>query len=719
MTEELCDNVLAVLNQSAGNAIVLPLEQEANAATDEILISNEVIVEVAQEPNVLVVPLEEEANSAYGELFIPEEVIVEVEQEPTDTPKPRSRNPSQWKKNEIKRKCDLGQAHISQRGKARPERRQVTEACRDSCKRKCSQTFTEDVRKSVNAAFWDIGNHTQQWYYIKNLIKEEEVKRRTVITLHGMKPFRKSTYTYHLPLNGSQVVVCQKMFLSTLNISVTWVKTAIKKSKINNGVIAVDGRGKTPRKCIVSTVLKAEIIAHIKKFPTVEGHYTRKNSKSMYLPENLNRRKMWSMYKIEREAENATRIATLRQYRDVFNKEFRLKFFRPKKDQCPRCLSWKNKTPDERTEAAKLKHETHIENKKISQELKQKDIDEVMNSAELRKKKCLITCDLEKVLLCPKGDNGDFYYASKLSVHNFTIFISGDQEAICYVWDQTIAGKGSAEIGSCLWSFFQQKVSEGIEEFLIYSDNCSPQNKNQFLFSMYAMASIRFKIKITHRYLEVGHTHMECDSIHATIEKSVKYTDIFVPSQWYTAMRTAKKNRPFYKVKEMSQEEIFDFKPLAEHQLWENVRTSLFREVSFDGENPGIIAYKNNLEGPPTVVNIFKKTRGRPVNWHTIGLTKRYNARIPLRAKELHDLQQLCKSGAIPSVYAPYYNITLPAILREAQQPTPPPVFSDVESGDSSDEDSEESDDEEEGDEDSEGDEESEEEDNVNDPDYV
>lgn len=72
---------------------------------------------------------------------------------------------------------------------------------------------------------------------------------------------------------------------------------------------------------------------------------------------------------------------------------------------------------------------------------------------------------------------------------------------------------------------------------------------------MYVMASIRFQIKITHRYLEVVHTHMECDSIHATIEKSVKYTDIFVPSEWYQAMRTAKKKRNFYKVKEISHEE--------------------------------------------------------------------------------------------------------------------------------------------------------------------
>ncbi|KAK3931654.1 ATP synthase subunit b [Frankliniella fusca] len=307
------------------------------------------------------------------------------------------------------------------------------------------------------------------------------------------------------------------MFISTLNISVTWVKTALKKFKSNNGAIPNDGRGKKAKNNHVSSVLKEDIMAHIKQFPVVEGHYTRKNSKSRYISENLNKRKMWSLYKIQQEAAGVTRVATLRQYRDVFNKDFRLKFFRPKKDQCPRCLSWKNKTPQEKTDAARLKYESHIAAKQIRQEMKQKDIDDIKNSPDLKQTRCVITCDLEKILTCPKGENGDFYYKSKMSVCNFTIFVSGDQEAFCYVWDQTIGSKGAAEIGSCLWLFIQQKVQEGIKEFVIYSDNCSAQNKSQFLFSLYVMASIKFQIKITHRYLEVGHTHMECDSIHATL----------------------------------------------------------------------------------------------------------------------------------------------------------------------------------------------------------
>ena len=240
--------------------------------------------------------------------------------------------------------------------------------------------------------------------------------------------------------------------------------------------------------------------------------------------------------------------------------------------------------------------------------------------------------------------------------------------------------KGSAEVTSCLWSFLQMKSEKGIEEFRIYSDNCSAQNKNQFLFSLYVLASIRFNIKIVHRYLEVGHTHMEVDSVHAAIENAVKNLEIFVPSDWYTAMRLAKKNRPLYVVKEMSQDIIFDFTPLASHQKWDKLRTSRFREVVFDGAEPGIICYKTDFEGRFKKVSIFKETVGRLMNWHTIKLKRMYAARIPVKPKTLKGLKDLCSepTPAIPTIHHEYYTVTLPAITDFV--PPEPPEFSDIDS---------------------------------------
>lgn len=64
------------------------------------------------------------------------------------------------------------------------------------------------------------------------------------------------------------------------------------------------------------------------------------------------------------------------------------------------------------------------------------------------------------------------------------------------------------------------------------------------------------------------------------IEKKTRNAEIFTPSQWFGFIRTAKVNPPFYKVKEMDQKSIFDFKPLGKMHLWaNNVPISSLKEV--------------------------------------------------------------------------------------------------------------------------------------------
>lgn len=648
-------DVVSVIDFSLGDAIVLPIVGD-NAG--ETITAQDNVIEVVSE--------------------IVQEVVAEEVEDDEAYPKPRTSKPERWKKHQAKRLKDAGKVHVSVRGKHRKEK-MLQAGCSHKCKRKCHNNFNEVERKEILKKFWALEDHSRQWCYISSHVRAEKVMRRTVHLLHSEAPRRKFSYTYFLPMDGRLEQVCQKFFLGTLDISERWVRTAMTKIIQNHGAIPKDNRGKIKKPSVASINMRNDVINHIKSFATVEGHYTRKNSKSRYLPETLNRRIMHSMYKIMKQGQSATKIASLRQYRDIFKKEFNLKFFRPKKDQCNTCLSWKHKRPHERTPEAARRYEKHIEDKKISQDLKAADIDLIKNSPELQKTLCVLSCDLEKVLMCPKSENGEFFYRSRLSVFNFTIFVSGDQEGFCYTWDQTIARKGSAEISSCLLLFIKAKIEKGIKEFHIYSDNCSAQNKNQFLFSLYVMLSIRYNIKIVHTYLEVGHTHMEVDSVHATIEKSVKNVEIFLPSQWVAAMKVAKKNRPHYNVIEITQEDVFNYKPLADHQRWTSLRTSFFKQIVVDGAKPGIIQFKNEFNEELQEASIFKKSPGRPVNWETIQLRKMYSARIPLRPIELKHIRELCEKDAIPTLYHEYYLEFLPSIGN--YEVPAPPVLSDIESG--------------------------------------
>ncbi|CAG9828397.1 unnamed protein product [Diabrotica balteata] len=75
----------------------------------------------------------------------------------------------------------------------------------------------------------------------------------------------------------------------------------------------------------------------------------------------------------------------------------------------------------------------------------------------------------------------------------------------------------------------------------------------------------KFKIKcITHKYLVVGHTQNQSDSIHSTIEKqvtrSLKSGPIFVPDQFSTLIQLAKKKGNPLKVKEVTHEQFISVK---------------------------------------------------------------------------------------------------------------------------------------------------------------
>lgn len=41
--------------------------------------------------------------------------------------------------------------------------------------------------------------------------------------------------------------------------------------------------------------------------------------------------------------------------------------------------------------------------------------------------------DFQKILNCPHGNVGLFYYKRKLSIHNFTVFDLASQEGFCFM----------------------------------------------------------------------------------------------------------------------------------------------------------------------------------------------------------------------------------------------------------------------------------------------
>uniref|UniRef100_A0A915I7V9 DUF7869 domain-containing protein n=1 Tax=Romanomermis culicivorax TaxID=13658 RepID=A0A915I7V9_ROMCU len=123
------------------------------------------------------------------------------------------------------------------------------------------------------------------------------------------------------------------------------------------------------------------------------------------------------------------------------------------------------------------------------------------------------------------GDNGDneiirnLKYRSRFSLETEEQRKLETQHSYCFLWDETHGARGSVEIGTCLLTYLRNFPAH-IKKVILFSDNCSGQNRNQHVASMFALAVVALPNieSIEHKFLVKGHTQMECDSIHAGIE---------------------------------------------------------------------------------------------------------------------------------------------------------------------------------------------------------
>lgn len=184
---------------------------------------------------------------------------------------------------------------------------------------------------------------------------------------------------------------------------------------------------------------------------------------------------------------------------------------------------------------------------------------------------------------------------------------------------------------------------------------------------LYAIKN-QYCASITHKYLIVGHTQNEGDSMHAQIEKNKNLIlknpegGIFIPHQWITTIQTAKKTGHPYTVVEMTTNDIFDFKTYSndvaknwthntnsEKVVWNDIH--IFK-VSAEG-----LYYKYRYNDDDfKEINFIGKTMRRKKSLGCSNLIKAYEEPPGIPKDKMKHLMDMCKSNAIPPKYHEYYN---------------------------------------------------------------
>ena len=134
----------------------------------------------------------------------------------------------------------------------------------------------------------------------------------------------------------------------------------------------------------------------------------------------------------------------------------------------------------------------------------------------------------------------------KLSCYNLTVYSLDTQKASYYLWDKTEGGRGSCEVGTCLITYLKS-LPPTIKHVIFYSDSCTGQNRNRYIATalLYTISALPHLQTIEQKFLETEHTQMECDSMHAANKFAKTNTQIFVPSQWDTVLRMARRRSPY------------------------------------------------------------------------------------------------------------------------------------------------------------------------------
>ncbi|KAK7091324.1 hypothetical protein V1264_009019 [Littorina saxatilis] len=415
-----------------------------------------------------------------------------------------------------------------------------------------------------------------------------------------------------------------------------------------------DGRGRHESVNKTKEEDRQRVKGHIESFPSLESHYCRMNSSKRFLDATLNVSRMYRMY-TDLCAKDGVVPVSSSMYRNIFDNEYNLSFHKPKTDQCLLCYQHDEaKQNNTLTETLKQDYEEHQHRKRESRAEKEKDKALAQEDVNLE----VVTFDMQAVLSTPCNQVSQTYYKHKLAVYNLTVYSLASKDGKCFVWDETHGHKGSCEIATCLLRHL--KALPQVKHAVLYSDTCSGQNRNKFVSVglLYAAQHLPNLQIIDQKFVESGHTHMECDSMHSTIESAKRNCKVQIPDQWKTVMECARPKQA-YVVEELEFSDVLDFKAVA---------TSCLCNSKTDGEGSRInwmkikwlrylkgeedtIYFKYRMSDPFRQLKIRhgSSRRGRgPVTVTTIGeIPHRYTERIPLSAVKKADLLDLCRLNII------------------------------------------------------------------------
>lgn len=505
--------------------------------------------------------------------------------------------------------------------------------------------------------FHTIGDFGKQNAYLCGLTHQAPIQSRRPRS--GEKGEKRGTNLFHIQNGASTLRVCKKFFLSTFAVSDGRLTRALSKFRAGH-VPGVDLRGKHVAAQKITPEQIQSVKDHINEFPSFQSHYTRKdNPNRKYLSPELNLSKMFQLY-TEWCQENDINPVKEYYYRNVFNNSFNLQFHMPRKDTCKKCDEFKQKTEVEQNPEAKAAlnrdHTLHLAKAEKARDSLKAD----SSLAKENENVCTLTIDLQKALPFPKLTVSEAYYRRNMYCYNFGIHDMGKNLGYMYVWDETIASRGSQEISACLRKHLEVNPCKHV---IIYSDTCGGQNRNiNVALSLMKLTQEENAIDtIDLKFMVSGHSYLPNDADFGNIEQAVRNQTVYTPDDWYRIILTARKTNKFLLVR-MESEDFLNTGKLSEavtnrKKNINRVKASWLKMqwLRLEKEKRFSIQYKYTLneEMPFEEISIKPSKQGRPQSLALIIQDKLYDGPRVMPALKKRDMIFLLKY--IPPIHHAFF----------------------------------------------------------------
>ncbi|CAH4030614.1 unnamed protein product [Pieris brassicae] len=236
--------------------------------------------------------------------------------------------------------------------------------------------------------------------------------------------------------------VCKTAFIKILQVGKDRVTGILQRSYKDGGSVTKENRGGNHKKDKYAQRQRS-VMAFIESIEAAEPHYCRaKSFVSLYLPPELNIKKLWKMYE---EQIASTPYLKVKQsfFRQIFNRKYNVGFGSPLKDTCSRCSELKREIESTNGQEKQI----HITQKRLHS-LKAKAFYDLLK----KEKRHSIA---KKTRALPKLPDQAAYFSRQFNMSNFTVVIGTSKSALdnvrTYYWCENEHAKSSSEIASAVF----------------------------------------------------------------------------------------------------------------------------------------------------------------------------------------------------------------------------------------------------------------------------